>query len=183
MSGHAHRDLMWPGAFCGSDRTGKAWSWETVLSCCDCHGAAGNGPSGPHGSENPFILKAPWVHQGASAPAASAPTGSPGTSGHLCFKCHDPALYLDGLGSNTGFRSPGGTSLHGAPYHQVACTSCHAGVPHGYKNRAMLVERTDPYPYNAGSKIAFARDALGQPYLPGSGNWQKADCVTSCHTL
>lgn len=168
-------------AFRGVDRAGNDWNWESLLLCTDCHTSEAT-PAGPHGTDQPFILRAPWVHATRDGSLPLPPTGTAGTSNHLCFKCHAPAVYLEGLSADTGFRSAGGASLHGTPYHQVACTGCHAGVPHGYKNRALLVERTDPYPYNAGAKVAFPHDALGEPILPPSGNWQKADCFSTCHT-
>lgn len=179
---HHRRGTAAAGAFRGNDRTGTPWGWESILLCTDCHGADLNRPGlrGAHGSSEPFILKAPWIHPSRSGLVTEAETGTLGTRNHLCFLCHDPATYLDGFSANTGFRTALGANLHGGPYHQVGCSACHSGVPHGFKNRAMLVEVADPYPYSAGARVTYLHDAFG-PVLPPSGDWEKADCRTDCH--
>lgn len=187
VTAHSRAGTGAPGAFCGTDRSGTVWSWDSILLCTDCHGPGLNhvGPAGPHGSTEGFLLRGPWVHAALSGAPVAPATGTWGTTGHLCFQCHDSGTYLDGFGTNTGFRSGEGSSmganLHGGIHHQAACTACHAGVPHGFRNRALLVETTDPYPYNAGARVTYPHDLRGSPILPPVGSWRKADCQTACH--
>lgn len=176
------------GAFIGSQ----------TMYCSDCHGSeiAGatstptggeNGRAwGPHGSNNNFILKGPWSQQ----------TGGGGTQNDICFKCHSYTNYAtrDGSGIASGFGGERDNNLHG--FHadrigQLRCTWCHVAIPHGWKNKAFLVNLNDvgqeaglapgtqvrnnttagytaePYYLNALLKIrTFAT----------SGNWQAVNC-------
>ncbi len=170
-----------------------------TMYCSDCHGSnvtsgssvipdgtdtsTGAGkPWGPHGSENPFILKGVWNKD-----------SSTGTT-NLCLKCHNPT-------SSTGFGISGDgggrDNLHS--YHvdrvgkAIHCTWCHVAVPHGWKNKSLLVNLNDvgeeagfapgssfevaisqnshytkpPYYLEAKNKIrTFARP----------GNWQESNC-------
>ncbi len=177
----------WDGSSIGSQ----------TMYCSDCHGsntptgtvdpdgqAAENGsPWGPHGSGNDFILKGTW----------STSTGSD-TSG-ICFRCHDRATYATTGGGRSGFSGSGENNLHSFHAGQVGtlrCTWCHVAIPHGWKNKAFLVNLNDvgpeaglspgtevsitgnnsfynvgPYYQNAKLKIrSFAR----------SGNWSPSNC-------
>jgi len=129
-----------------------------TMYCTDCHGSntAANSvvpaggedgsPWGPHGSTNNFILKGEW----------SSTTGANGsgnyTANALCFKCHNPQNYAtkDGLGSvsnrTSGFYSSSQGNLHA--FHtdkigRIRCSWCHVAVPHGWKNKALLVNLND----------------------------------------
>ena len=197
----------------------NAWEppWNTVAAigsqtmyCSDCHGTttgpttvvpSGNNPWGPHGSNENFILKGTWDFQTGGAtdrdPAPDADNG-------LCFKCHDFVTYAtrDGDGGiNSGFRDDGSrgngrsNNLHG--YHtdvigSMHCMWCHTAVPHGWKNKALLVNLNDLGP-EAGPQPSpeFAmtgdNDVLNQePYyfnaklkvrnFAESGNWVDTDC-------
>jgi hypothetical protein len=129
-----------------------------TMYCTDCHGSntapdsvvpAGgeNGsPWGPHGSTNNFLLKGEW-----SATTGASASGVP-TANALCFKCHDPNNYAskDGLGGvsnrSTGFYNNGKGNLHA--FHtdkigRIRCSWCHVAVPHGWKNKALLVNLND----------------------------------------
>jgi hypothetical protein len=126
---------------------------SNTMYCSDCHGSAvttslttvipeggdnGN-PWGPHGSSNDFILKGQWTDT----------TGS--NTNLLCFKCHVKAVYSgsSNSGQRTGFYdgSSGKGNLHN--YHvnrignELRCTWCHVAVPHGWKNRSLLVNLND----------------------------------------
>ena len=169
-----------------------------TMYCSDCHGSdtapgtvvppggEDGRPWGPHGSTHDFILKGQWNDQ----------TGGGGTSDHLCFKCHSFTRYATdaGLGIPSGFGGERDENLHA--YHadkieRLRCTWCHAAVPHGWKNKAFLVNLNDvgqeaglapgtqvrnnttagytqePYYLNAMLKVInFAV----------SGNWQETDC-------
>jgi len=176
------------GAFIGSQ----------TMYCSDCHGSetgAGtvvpqggeNGRSwGPHGSNNDFILKGQWNDQ----------TGGGGTTDHLCFQCHSFTRYAtrDGSGIASGFGGEKDNNLHG--FHadkigQLRCTWCHAAVPHGWKNKAFLVNLNDVGPevgLPAGTQVrnnTTAGFTSGPYYLNAmlkirtfatSGSWQAADC-------
>lgn len=133
--------------------TGGYTGTQTIY-CSDCHGSSTGATSysttptngedgdawGPHGSTNAFILKGEW----------SSSTGATGrensySSNALCFKCHKRSLYADrNAGSSSGFGS-----LHG--YHtdkieKLRCSWCHVAVPHGWKNKAFLVNLNDVGP-------------------------------------
>jgi hypothetical protein len=172
-----------------------------TMYCTDCHGnntaadsvvPSAPNPWGPHGSTNNFLLKGEW----------SATTGATGRSGSystnaLCFKCHNPSNYASGGGSQgrtTGFYNSDRGNLH--VYHtdkieRLRCSWCHIAVPHGWKNKAFLVNLNDvgaegglapgtqvrnnttagynnaPYYMNAVLKVrSFAT----------SGNWVEGNC-------
>lgn len=137
-----------------------------TMYCTDCHGSGtgsqtviptGTNPWGPHGSDNNFILKGTWTYQTGKS---SIETDSASATG-LCFKCHDYNVYAagktnDNQGCNgsgkpkrTGFStgSSGRGDLH--CYHNekfsknLQCTWCHIAVPHGWKNKALLVNLND----------------------------------------
>ncbi|HEY6898968.1 MAG TPA: hypothetical protein VI279_17040 [Rhodocyclaceae bacterium] len=115
-----------------------------TMYCSDCHGSsvtaaasvipdAGNA-WGPHGSSNPFILKGVW-NGGASASATT-----------LCFKCHSYNLYATRGGGSSGFGGSKDSNLHS--YHadkigSMRCNWCHVATPHGWKNKALLVNLND----------------------------------------
>ena len=171
-----------------------------TMYCSDCHGRnTANGtveppagtPWGPHGSENNFILKGTWdVNTGADQ------------SG-ICFRCHNRAGYAvetnsgDAANWESGFGNDrsADTNLHA--FHALRlertlrCVWCHVAVPHGWKNKSLLVDLNNvgpeaglppntevtitgntaftegPYYLNAKLKVLnFAR----------SGTWEDTDC-------
>lgn len=182
-----------------------------TMYCTDCHGSStANGtvvptggengnPWGPHGSTNNFILKGNW----------NAATGS-GDNTTLCYKCHDYNSYSCDSGGgwgggcggtvfDSGFSKSGGgwgsdNNLH--VYHndrigKMRCNWCHTAVPHGWKNKQLLVNVNDIGPevgLPAGTIISDA----GLPYNKGpyylnamnrivtfaqSGNWDASNCA------
>ncbi|MCM2307108.1 MAG: hypothetical protein NDI91_06530 [Sulfuritalea sp.] len=145
-----------------------------TMYCSDCHGSnvtstssvvpngtlAGSGtstgtgsPWGPHGSANPFILKGPW-HANSSTSSTAANTA-------FCLKCHNPT-------SSTGFSGSKG-NLH--QYHiergasPLQCTWCHIAVPHGWKNKSLLVNLND-----VGEEAGFAAGSSNQVAISGNSN-------------
>jgi hypothetical protein len=188
---------------------------DQTMYCSDCHGSNVSSTTsvvpddssapydarkswGPHGSSNNFILKGTW----------DTSTGSNNTG--LCFKCHDYSAYATGNtfdgtngGTRTGFWTTDnggadGHALHASKIGYMRCDWCHTAVPHGWKNKAMLVNLNDvglevgvddgsgtasevranttaayskaPYYLNAVLKIkTFA----------ASGQWTAADCGSS----
>ncbi|HEY0825276.1 MAG TPA: cytochrome c3 family protein [Ramlibacter sp.] len=167
-----------------------------TMYCSDCHGSntatdtvvpAGGedgSPWGPHGSTNNFILKGTW----------DASSGS-GQANTLCFKCHNPSTYATSGGSGgTGFFSSDRGNLHA--YHtekigRIRCTWCHIAVPHGWKNKAFLVNLNDVGPEAGlapGTQVRNRTTASysNAPYYLNavlkvrtfgtSGNWSETNC-------
>lgn len=146
------------------------WSWQSVLTCSDCHGSANNlDPTGPHGSQFGFILKGAWEYGVSSL----VWTGNGDTQNHLCFDCHDYRVYINGDYGSNFLKSANGSNLHGR-HGKYGCASCHAGVPHGWYKPAMIVETGDPLPYNRSTETLTVTNW-------SLGSWTKWDCDTSCH--
>ena len=174
---------------------GDANVGSQTMYCSDCHGSntgvgtsapsgGENGnPWGPHGSTNNFILKGDW----------SQNTGT-GNSNDLCFKCHEYDLYATDSGGNSGFGGSKDSNLHS--FHadkigNIQCSWCHVSVPHGWKNKALLVNLNDVGPEGdqaAGTQVRNNTTAgyTNGPYYNNallkivsfatSGNWQETNC-------
>jgi len=172
-----------------------------TMYCSDCHGSNTTGntvvpdggengnPWGPHGSTNNFLLKGEWS---ATTGAATRDTQTPNG---LCFKCHNPNTYANRNGSGgTGFFNPSRGNLHALhtdKIERLRCSWCHVAVPHGWKNKALLVNLNDVGPevgLPAGSQV---RNNTSVPYTNGpyynnavlkvrtfatSGNWNESNC-------
>ncbi|MGK7346481.1 MAG: cytochrome c3 family protein [Candidatus Nitrospinota bacterium M3_3B_026] len=133
-----------------------------TMYCTDCHGsntALGTvAPSagrvwGPHGSENNFLLKGVW-----DTSVGSSENGGSGQDA-LCFRCHDYNNYANpnnGSPGKSGFSTPNGNCMmcnlgydnnlhigHARRIGYFRCKWCHVMVPHGWKNKALLVNRKD----------------------------------------
>lgn len=170
---------------------------SNTMYCSDCHGSnvtsttsviPNNGengsPWGPHGSANDFILKGAWTDTNG------------GNANLLCFKCHGKANYSsrNDTGRKTGFydRSTGKGNLHN--YHvdrlgkELRCTWCHIAAPHGWKNKAFLVNLKDLGPEvgkTAGTAAPAGAYTNGPYYYKSvlrittfakSGAWADSDC-------
>jgi predicted CXXCH cytochrome family protein len=179
---------------------GAAAIGNQTMYCSDCHGSdtapgtvipAGgeNGkPWGPHGSTNNFILKGNW----------SATTGT-GAPNDLCFKCHDYQTYAtgafkDGGAHQSGFGGPESGNLHGFHADKIGrmrCTWCHVAVPHGWKNKAFLVNLNDVGPeagLPAGTQVRnnttapfnqepyYLNSVLKVRTFATSGTWRDTNC-------
>ncbi len=175
-----------------------------TMYCSDCHGGrtaansvvpSGVRPWGPHGSEDDFILKGSW-----NSTTGSNTRDAPGPidpSNGICFKCHDFRTYADrnGDSNNSGFGGSVSQNLHA--FHvdkieHIRCSWCHTAVPHGWKNKALLVNLNDvgAEAGTAGSvevSIASSADTYNQgPYYMNaklkvrtfarSGTWQEGNC-------
>ena len=182
---------------------GNAVGAQTMY-CSDCHGANTSGtsvippggengtPWGPHGSENNFLLKGLW---NTSVGADNRGDSGPNANG-LCFKCHNPNTYANRNGTGTtGFTGGGRGNLHA--YHtdrigRIRCNWCHTAVPHGWKNRALLVNLNDvgPEAGRAGNEEwrmnTGAQAYTQEPYylnaklkirtFATSGSWSDTNC-------
>jgi len=188
-----------------------------TMYCTDCHGndtAIGtavpsggeNGrPWGPHGSENEFILKGKWDKYTGTPCDGKDCTFEPRTDQEddLCFKCHN--IYNYALENKTfeddssGWSKSDGENLHQFHLDEVdrlKCNWCHVAVPHGWKNKALLVNLNDVGPeagLPAGTEIDLhpSGSKTTTPYFKGpyyngailkiisfaiSGNWDEDNC-------
>ena len=163
-----------------------------TMHCSDCHGsntgtgtiAPASGQNwGPHGSANNFILKGLWDTSSGS-----------GQANALCFKCHSTA-YGSG-GGTTGFRTSRGDGhdVHSASdkMSRSRCNWCHVAVPHGWKNKSLLVNLNDvgAEAGQVGSKEVNINGSSGTynegPYYRNAklkivtfaqnGNWSESNC-------
>ncbi|NOX75550.1 MAG: hypothetical protein GXP17_02830, partial [Gammaproteobacteria bacterium] len=157
---------------------------DTAPGTADPDPGQENGPVwGPHGSTNNFLLKGPWSADRVGGTGETAYAGGPTYSGgplsaqvdpvldHLCFKCHDfnqyanpfpPVVQPSGFGGNgpclgcgLGNDSSNYHTFHALQVSNFRCNFCHVAVPHGWKNKAFLVNLND-----VGSEAGF----------PGPGN-------------
>ncbi len=117
---------------------------NSVMGCSDCHSDSQNpsGLKGPHGADYWPIIWGPYTKN----------TGMTGTQNDLCFKCHDWTVYAEGdaiaAANKTGFRAETGSGgnvkiknmhIRHVEVRNMPCLACHAAVPHGMPQRALLV--------------------------------------------
>jgi len=126
-------------------------------------------------------------------------TGSISLGTQLCFRCHKRSEYGGGNNESTttGF-SQGSTNLHdwhaGRLGGRLRCTWCHVAVPHGWRNKALLVDiSSDPEAASCGGvSPCNAPPYYQNAYLGGagpvnwraSGEWAARDCnagSSGCH--
>jgi len=198
-----------------------------TMYCSDCHGsntppgtADPDGPGnengaawGPHGSNNDFLLKGPW--SGDRNGGTGELEGSPGAENHLCFKCHDfdqyanpnpPVMKDSGFGAASLCFNCGGPNVnnyhiaHASVVVNFRCNLCHVAVPHGWKNKAFLVNLNDVGPEagfgGAGNQVRYYtggippvggytqgpyynRAALKIRNFARSGEWTESNCGSS----
>ncbi len=178
-----------------------------TMYCSDCHGSTtgvttvvpdggdSGSPWGPHGSNEDFLLKGTWDDRTGN-PSRSAPATDPDNG--ICFKCHDHRTYADrnGNGRNSGFREADGENnlhaVHADRIEEMRCTWCHIAVPHGWKNKGLLVDLNNvgaEAGRNPGTEINITSNAMsytqGPYYLNAklkvvtwrrSGRWRQQDC-------
>lgn len=162
-----------------------------TMYCSDCHGAnsltgvssPNAKPWGPHGSSNNFLLRGAWT---STTGAGQEATG-------LCFKCHSYTNYATRNSIRSGFCCDKDTNLHG--FHAdkirsgngIKCPQCHVAVPHGWKNKALLVnlnavgaEGGGVAPGNIYNQPPYYLNAtLRVLNWKKSGNWLVDDCGRS----
>ncbi|AKU10212.1 hypothetical protein AzCIB_0307 [Azoarcus sp. CIB] len=160
-TGNNHRSwhpVIWPTGRDVAERTRSGTSMDNfrppfngtkvgtqTMYCSDCHGHSGswtqgstasdatNAPNlakvqGPHGSPQNFILKGVWDL--TVTPSATRDTN---TSGGICGRCHNP-------NANSGFDGSASEASHSfTTKSSRPCMRCHIAVPHGWKNKAFLV--------------------------------------------
>jgi predicted CXXCH cytochrome family protein len=202
----------WHPVMAPTGRTGRAGEWIApwnnsgtggkagrlgvqTMYCSDCHGSSTGSaasviptggehgsPWGPHGSSNNFLLKGDW----------STSSGE-GDSNTLCFKCHSQSAYSGGGG--TGFQTDKGDghAVHSNRIdNDMKCNFCHVAVPHGWKNRNLLVNLLDvgaEAGLPAGTAVSYTNNTgyTNGPYyrkaflrirsFPAAGNqWTESNC-------
>ncbi len=153
----------------------NGWNGDMTMYCSDCHKSeTTTDPAGPHGSNNSYVLLAPW----------STNTGASGTDNDLCFKCHDRGTYGGGVNNaNTasGFSNTSQGNLHNygnsvGNKHRVQCVRCHSFIPHGWKrNKMIIIKGTDTAPYLNQGQAVPVLDVNGN-FVGTSGDWRQGNC-------
>lgn len=164
-----------------------------TMYCSDCHGSStgttasviptggDNGaPWGPHGSSFNFLLKGDF--------STSAGEGNDST---LCFKCHSQSAYSGGGGTGFNTDKGDGHQVHSNRIdNPMKCNYCHVAVPHGWKNRNLLVNLLDVGPeagLAAGTAVSYTNNVgyTNGPYYRNaflriisfpSGQWTESNC-------
>jgi predicted CXXCH cytochrome family protein len=173
-------------------------SGNQKMYCSDCHADNMGISKGPHGSSATLgsglaaaILKAGFTDTYSSNKNDTQPMND------ICFQCHSETLYQSGLATQagTGFYTTGNTNLHtqhkikastfGSSTFGYRCVNCHTRIPHGYKNKALIVtgaDGADVATYAAGSAAKISSWSS-----PNSGQYKPLktdnDCTTAngCH--
>ena len=155
-----------------------------TMYCSDCHGQKTSwtmnpvGPDttqtqGPHGSDNNFLLKGKW-DRGANR-------GNITDGTWLCGNCHRPTNS-----SGFGTHNPSGDMGDS----KMICMNCHVAVPHGWRNKAFLVNMlcvgteggtanncTSFSGYGAVRRPPYYNDArLRVSTWARSGGWGESNC-------
>ncbi len=156
-----------PNAFTGTDRNGNNWSYTSRTMCSDCHKSGVTGAS-PHGSQNSWILSAPY------------PVTGPMTGDEICFNCHNSSVYLS-VYSSLEIPGPAPMALsrfwgdvtgevYQQPLHRYhvgvmgnSCRNCHTTHGSSQWPRLLWTDPTGP-----------AIQAI---------NWPESGCQTGCHTV
>jgi hypothetical protein len=142
------------------------------MACSDCHASENNNdPRGPHGSNNPYILK------GSPSAAETA----------FCLSCHKASVYapsFDAGTAETGSRfDEQTTGSHGAAHYfhiterGIGCRQCHGGRQ---EPPSAQPEQGSPYPLEVGSIhgsntfSGLLNGANINAFTPGS-------CTPTCH--
>ncbi|RMH05237.1 MAG: hypothetical protein D6702_00870 [Planctomycetota bacterium] len=130
----------------------NGWTTSSVMRCEDCH-AGDSGVKGPHGSNNPWILKKTYVTADNTAESAA--------NYALCYECHSRASIL----GNNSFKKH---SLH-ISGEKAPCSVCHDG--HASSGNHLINFRTDVVSPNSQGKLEFIDD----------GNGMHGTCNLRCH--
>ncbi len=129
------------------------------INCTECHASDNpSGPRGPHGSSQPFLLRARYVAVDGGGPTASAHA--------LCYLCHRRESLTDARA----------LAWHARHVSQVgaACATCHN--PHGStRNRALVRFGEEAFVAGVSPSLKTGRLEFVSEG-PGSGA-----CYLTCH--
>ncbi len=178
--------------------TGLTGGWTNgntqTMFCSDCHTRNGGGvPKGAHGSSQPFILT------GTFEDSYGTVGGTHQSTSGLCSQCHldsvysTPTLSVAVPATDTAFRNGSGHNLHNQHRYKAAniankrayrCVNCHVRIPHGWQRDALIVQRNDGAPYEAGGTNTGLITSWSQPgpyTITGCGSSLATNGVTGCH--
>jgi len=152
-----------------------------TMYCSDCHTSDVSGTQGPHGASG--LLKS--------------------SGDNLCLDCHEATQYQNatGIAQNSGFSCTDGdntdcvqptadgnaNNLH--VFHASnagtgvnnKCTDCHVKIPHGWRNKSLLVDIGEADTGNLQARY-YPSGILNINTMSASGAWKKADCTAAgCH--
>lgn len=143
-------------------------STSSIIKCTDCHSndngpaAGGNGPKGPHGSNNPHLLERQYLTQDPTSESPSAYA--------MCYKCHNRSSILgnDSFSRHSAHIGGGGGMGGGMGGLNTPCNVCH-----------------DPHASNFEKLINFDRSVVlpsssGRLEYNSTGTFS-GECYLSCH--
>lgn len=155
-------------------------STTSVIKCTDCHnsdatgsvnGRASNalsGPTGPHGSAHPRLLRANYINgQPPFTPPMNDNFDFSASNFSLCFLCHDSRAFTSReRGDLTNYYSDDRDNLHykhlhdidGSGYGEAICAECHYN-PHSNREAANTIY--EPPPDGDTHLINFAPSVTG----------------------
>ncbi len=133
------------------------WSTTSILYCHDCHNNDGGGPSGPHGSDNEWMLEENYV--------VSDPNNNNSNDYALCYKCHDENSIL----ADESFPEHD-KHING---EDTSCSVCHDS--HGVQNK---IQGDSTHLINFDRTVVSTSG--GGLYFVDSGSREGA-CVLVCH--
>lgn len=154
------------------------WTAESQVTCTDCHtSGALTAAKGPHGSSVEFMIDPayPADYTYASLDFRN-PDGVWPTGQLICTKCH-VFNRTQNVAHGTSTLIQGPTPVHTREYmDSIRCTSCHVGIPHGWKRPRMIAYGSDPAPYRAQSGAYRGQlDAISLENHTPNG-WNMGDC-------
>jgi cytochrome c2 len=178
-----------------TDIDGKAWAYNSQMTCTDCHTALNSGTAtGPHGANTKFGLDPRFPRDWKFAIPAGM-TGTTATNNNIvCAKCHN-------LNEVAGSTSP--ANVHRRSDHTGRpCVTCHTAIPHGSNrprllndwNRDAIQYTGQNYAYAVGAAsinilgAAPTRTNLSATQLTstnfawGSGSGATGNCTRGCGT-
>lgn len=127
-----------------------------ALTCVSCHSWSGG--AGPQGASGVINID-PAYPQGWKTATDATKTST------VCAKCHDFTIARSGS--------------HGQ-HNAYACTSCHIGVPHGWKRPRLLRNSTDAAPYAVTNPGADYLVGFSASAKKSETQWDSKACADSC---
>ena len=144
-------------------------STNSMIKCTDCHSNDNlNGPKGPHGSNNPYLLERQYLTQD--------PTNESSSAYAMCYKCHSRNsilgnqtfsrhnFHITGTGAGMGGGGMGGGNL------STPCNVCH-----------------DPHASGFDKLINFDTSVVSQSSSGrreyNSTGTNAGECYLSCHGM